>query len=45
MVLDDRRPGVIPLREMLRQAAAMPACLDKRISPAASPRRCWIYWC
>lgn len=28
MVLDDRRPGVIPLREMLRQAAAMPACLD-----------------
>ena len=28
MVLDDRRPGVIPLREMLRQAAAMPACLN-----------------
>lgn len=28
VVLDDRRPGVIPLREMLRQAAAMPACLD-----------------
>ena len=28
VVLDDRRPGVIPLREMLRQAAAMPGCLD-----------------
>ncbi|HBR8100610.1 helix-turn-helix transcriptional regulator [Klebsiella variicola] len=28
LVLDDRRPGVIPLREMLRQAAAMPACLN-----------------
>lgn len=28
MVLDDSRPGVIPLREMLRQATAMPACLD-----------------
>ncbi|BBV77159.1 AraC family transcriptional regulator [Raoultella planticola] len=28
VALDDRRPGVIPLREMLRQAAAMPGCLD-----------------
>lgn len=28
MVLDDCRPGVIPLREMLRQAAAMPDCLE-----------------
>lgn len=25
VVLDDRRPGVIPLREMLRQAAGMPS--------------------
>ncbi|EJM70080.1 DNA-binding domain-containing protein, AraC-type [Pseudomonas sp. GM50] len=25
VVLDDRRPGVIPLREMLRQAASMPS--------------------
>lgn len=28
VVLDDQRPGVIPLREMLRQATAMPVCLD-----------------
>ncbi|WP_460149196.1 AraC-like ligand-binding domain-containing protein [Pseudomonas sp. S3_E10] len=28
MVLDDRRPGVIPLREMLRQAANTPASLQ-----------------
>ncbi|WP_343590709.1 helix-turn-helix domain-containing protein [Paracidovorax wautersii] len=27
-VLDDQRPGVIPLREMLRQAAAGSACLE-----------------
>lgn len=27
-VLDDRRPGVIPLREMLRQAASTPALLQ-----------------
>lgn len=27
MVLNDRRPGVIPLREMLRQAASTPAIL------------------
>lgn len=28
-VLDDRRPGVIPLREMLRQAASMPVVLQE----------------
>lgn len=28
MVLDDRRPGVIPLREMLRQAASAPSILQ-----------------
>ena len=33
MVLDDRRPGVVPLREMLHQAASTPASLqDERIS-------------
>ncbi|MCF5666304.1 helix-turn-helix domain-containing protein [Pseudomonas marginalis] len=33
MVLDDRRPGVVPLREMLHQAASAPASLqDERIS-------------
>lgn len=33
MVLDERRPGVIPLREMLRQAASAPASLqDEAIS-------------
>lgn len=33
MVLDDRRPGVAPLREMLRQAASTPASLqDENIS-------------
>ena len=29
MVLDDRRPGVVPLREMLRQAASTPASLQE----------------
>ena len=33
MVLDERRPGVVPLREMLRQAASTPASLqDENIS-------------
>ncbi|KPA90741.1 transcriptional regulator, AraC family [Pseudomonas asplenii] len=33
MVLDDRRPGVIPLREMLRQVVSAPRSLeDERIS-------------
>ncbi len=37
MVLDDRRPGVIPLREMLRQVASTPASLQgERVSNRCS---------